>query len=71
MPFKQGLGGKGAKANDGKAKRNRGRDLHDADPARILYRARRFQTKQRESGWPVLFALFFFSGETEFRDRPG
>ena len=55
-----GTGRQGRKGQRRQGKKKPGRDLHDADPARILYRARRFQTKQRESGWPVLFALIFF-----------
>ena len=45
----QGQGSKGAKAKEGGAKLDRGRDLHDAGAARPRDRARQFPRHQ--SGW--------------------
>ena len=54
----QGQGGKGAMAKDDLDILRRGRDLHDAGPAQLRGRARRFLPNQ--SGWPLFFAFISF-----------
>ena len=58
----QGQGGKGQRR---RGKLRPCRDLHDAGPAQLRDRARRFPPNQ--SGWPMFFALTSsFPRETEF-----
>ena len=60
-----GTGRQGRKVQRWRGIRRLGRDLHDAGPAQLRDRARRFSPIQ--SGWPIFFALTSsFSRETEF-----